>query len=89
MKRITQLNNRLHPYATVQPDREDTVNSLPPNIWSKLLNDAPKLSGFCSYWFKAGLLRAIAEMQRKREDGSPLFRTRQELIDHLKTIDRP
>lgn len=89
MNRRFELNSRLRPFAEIPPDREDILNSLPVNIWSKLLRDAPKLTGLCNYWFKAGILRAITEMNATHEDGSPLFRTRQQLIDHLKTIDRP
>lgn len=89
MSRLRDLNARLRPFTEVPPDREDYLTGLPANIWNKLLRDAPKLTGLCNYWFKAGLLRAVTEMERKAADGSPLFRNRQQLIDHLKTIDRP
>lgn len=89
MKRLLTLNSRLAPWVKIEPDREDLLNSLPTNIWDKLLKDAEKLTGLSRYWFRSGLLRAITEMEQKAPDGSPRFRTRQELIDHLKTIDRP
>lgn len=89
VKRIRELNARLRPYTEIPNDREELLNSLPPNIWSKLLQDAPKLSGICNYWFRAGILRAITEMRRTDADGAPVFRNRQQLIDHLKTIERP
>lgn len=63
--------------------------SLPANVWQKLLKDTVTLTGLTSYWFRAGVHRAIVEMERKAADGTPLFRTRTELIQHLKTIDRP
>lgn len=89
MSRLRDFNAKLQPWAAVPPDREEALMSVPDNIWDKLLRDAPKLTGLSKYWFQAGILRAITEMERTAADGSPLFRTRQQLIEHLRTIDRP
>lgn len=89
MNRRLTLNSHLRPFSEVPPDREELLNSLPANLWEKLLKDAPKLTGLCNYWFKAGILRAMTEMERTAADGTPLFRTRKDLIAHLKTINRP
>lgn len=89
MNRLRELNARLRPWSEVPADREELLMSLPANLWEKLLRDAPKLTGLSKYWFQAGILRAVTEMERTAADGTPLFRTRQQLIDHLRTIDRP
>lgn len=89
MNRLRDLNTRLRPFTEIPNDREEFLNSLPANLWNKLLHDAPKLTGLCNYWFRAGILRAITEMKRTDADGAPIYRNRQQLINHLKTIDRP
>lgn len=89
MNRVDELNLRLRPWTEIPPEREDLLKSLPPNLWQKLLKDTVTLTGLTSYWFRAGVHRAIVEMERKAADGTPLYRTRTELISHLKTIDRP
>lgn len=89
MNRLSELNSRLHPWTQIPPDREDFLRTLPVNLWQKLLKDTVTLTGLTRYWFRAGLQRAITEMQRTDADGRPMFRTRVELIDHLKTIDNP
>lgn len=89
MNRLLELNTRLRPWTELPPEREDYLMSLPPNVWQKLLKDTVTLTGLTSYWFRAGIHRAITEMERKAADGTPLFRNRSELIQHLKTIDRP
>lgn len=89
MKRLHQLRGRLHPWIQVDDEHEDTLQNLPAHIWQRLLKDTDKLTGITRYWFLAGILRAITEMQRTAADGTPLYRTRTELIEHLKTIDRP
>jgi hypothetical protein len=89
MSRLTTLNTRLRPWVTIEPNREEFLNSLPANIWDKILKDSEKLGGLSRYWFLSGILRAITEMERKAADGTPFYRSRQELIDHLKSIDRP
>jgi hypothetical protein len=87
--RLLELNARLRPWLEIPADREDIIMSLPPNLWQKLLKDTVTLTVLTRYWFRAGLLRAITEMERKSPDGAPAFRTRQELIAHLKTIENP
>lgn len=89
MKRLHLLRARLHPWIDISPEHEDTLQSLPTNIWQRLLKDTDKLTGITRYWFRAGILRSITEMQRTAADGTPLYRTRTQLIEHLKTIDRP
>lgn len=89
MKRLAQLNYRLHPWITIKPTAEDLLNTLPTNLWDQLLKDTGKLTGLTRFWFRAGICRALAEIERKDVDGNPAYRTRQELIDHLKTIDQP
>ena len=89
MNRLSTLNSRLHPWVTIKSNREELLNSLPNNVWDKLLKDSLTLSGLTRYWFQAGLQRAITEMEGTTPDGAPRFRSRQQLIERLKTITRP
>lgn len=89
MNRFREINARLMPWTSIPDDQEDFVAQMTPAQWQRLLGDAAKLTGLTRFWFRAGLHRAITEMQRTDADGRPLFRTRTELIEHLKTIDNP
>ena len=46
------------------------------------------MAAISRFWFLKGIHRAIAEMERKI-DGKPFWPTRQELIDHLNSINAP
>jgi len=63
-------------------------DSCPDKIWNQLLEQAPKVAAISRFWYLKGIHRAIAEMERKI-DGQPMWQTRQELIDHLNSINAP
>lgn len=63
-------------------------DTCPDKIWDQLLQQAPKVAAISRFWFLKGIHRAIAEMERKIDD-RPMWQTRQELIDHLNSINAP
>lgn len=80
------LQEALSPWMIVRDDID--WNSCPDKIWDQLLDQAPKVAAISRFWFLKGLHRAIAEMEREI-DGRPLWTTRQELINHLNSINAP
>lgn len=80
------LNDALAPWMVVRDDVD--WDSCPDKIWDQLLSQAPKVAAISRFWFLKGIHRAIAEMERKI-DGKPFWPTRQELIDHLNSINAP
>jgi hypothetical protein len=86
MNRKTELQSMLTPWATLVDDVD--YETCPDQIWERLLDQAPKLATISKFWFIKGLQRAIDEMERTI-DGRPLHPTRQDLINHLKTIHVP
>lgn len=56
--------------------------------WQRFLENADKLVAIQQAGFRAGLQRAIDEMNRTI-DGKPMWTTRQQLIDHLQSIHAP
>lgn len=80
------LNEALEPWGRVRDDID--WDSCPDKVWDQLLAQAPKVAAISRFWFLAGIKRAVSEMQRKI-DGRPMWSTRQELIDHLNSINEP
>ncbi len=80
------MNEALSPWMTVRDDLD--WDTCPDEIWDQLLHQAPKLAAISRFWFLRGLQRATEEMERTI-DGKPFWPTRQELIDHLKSIHAP
>lgn len=81
-----QITEALEPWVTLRDDLD--WETCPDKIWDKLLDQAPKLATISKFWYLKGLQRAIAEMERTIDD-KPLWPTRQDLIDHLKSIHAP
>ncbi len=83
---MTTINEALAPWMTVRSDVD--WDSCPDKLWDELLEQAPKLATISRFWFLKGIHRAITEMERKIDD-KPLWPTRQDLIDHLNSINAP
>lgn len=81
-----ELQAVLSPWGTLRDDVDWT--QCPEKIWEQLMEQAPKIAAISQYWFLKGIQRSIDEMERK-VDGKPFWLTRQELIDHLKSINAP
>lgn len=83
---MEQLNKALGPWMSVRDDVD--WDSCPDKVWDKLLTQAAQLSAISRFWFLKGIHRAVTEMERKIDD-RPMWQTRQELIDHLNSINAP
>lgn len=83
---MTALNEALAPWGTVRDDID--WDSCPDLVWDQLLSQAPKIAAISRFWFLAGIQRATSEMERKI-NGQPMWQTRQELINHLRSINAP
>jgi hypothetical protein len=86
MNRKSELQVMLEPWVQLSDDID--YDTCPDLIWAQLLDQAPKLAAISKCSFVKGIHRAIDELERTI-DGRPMWATRQDLIDHLKTIHAP